>query len=214
MKVVSINGSPKGKNSNTNVMIESLEKGMQENNSEIVNIYLSEKDIQYCKGCYSCWFKTPGKCVINDQMAELLDIIRDVDILVFGTPLYFNNISGMLKVFFDRMTAAGGDPHKKNSKGDSQKVKIILVANCGFPYKEQFAVISLWIKHIAKMMQSELVGEFYTTNGKVLTSPTEEQKQSREKYLQYLENCGRQYSVGNDLTIEQKELMKNSILEF
>ena len=97
-------------------MIEALLQGFQSPVSEIFNIYLSEKTIKYCTGCYTCWFKTPGICVINDDMKELISLIDNSDILIFGTPLYFNNISGTLKVFFDRLTAAGGDPHKKTNK--------------------------------------------------------------------------------------------------
>jgi len=105
MKIVSINGSPKGKTSNTNVMIEALLKGFQSSDSEIHEILLSEKDIRYCKGCYSCWTKTPGRCIIDDDMKGLIEIMQGTDVFIIGTPLYFNNVSGTLKVFIDRLTA-------------------------------------------------------------------------------------------------------------
>jgi multimeric flavodoxin WrbA len=215
MRIVSFNGSPKGKDSNTNVMIEALAKGLTSNDSEIVNIYLADKGIQYCRGCYSCWSKTPGKCVINDDMKDMIELMRNTDLFIFGTPLYFNNISGTLKVFFDRLTCAGGDPHKKTVQQDGQiNPHLVMVSNCGFPYRTQFDVISLWIKNVSRMMQLSLVGEFYTTNGKVLTQPTDEQQQSRRNYLDYLEKCGKQYLERMILTDDQKKLQGKNILDF
>lgn len=215
MKIVAINGSPKGRDSNTNVMIEALLLGLQSPTSEIFNIYLSEKTIKYCNGCYTCWSKTPGICVINDDMKELISLIDNTDILIFGTPLYFNNVSGTFKVFFDRLTAAGGDPHKKTNKQQSSVIPhFIMMSNCGYPYRSQFDIISLWINNISKMLQSKLIGEFYTTDGRVLTKPTDEQKQSRSNYLTYLENCGKEYLLNMELKEEQKVLLKKCILDF
>jgi multimeric flavodoxin WrbA len=215
MKIVAINGSPKGRGSNTNIMIEVLLRGLKSPTSEIFNIYLSEKTIKYCTGCYSCWFKTPGICVIKDDMKELISLIDNTDILIFGTPLYFNNISGTLKVFFDRLTAMGGDPHKKTNKQHSVVVPhFIMMSNCGYPYRSQFDVISLWINNISKMLQSKLIGEFYTIEGKILTRPTDEQKKSRTNYLTYLENCGKEYLLNLELKEDQKALLKKSIIDF
>jgi multimeric flavodoxin WrbA len=215
MRIVSFNGSPKGKNSNTNVMIETLIKGMTSNESEIINIYLADKNIQYCRGCYSCWSKTPGKCVINDDMKEMIELMQNTDLFIFGTPLYFNNISGTLKVFFDRLTAAGGNPHKKTSQQNEKVVPhLIMVSNCGFPYRTQFDIISLWIRNVSQLMQLKLIGEFYTTNGKVLTQPTNEQELSRKNYLEYLEECGKQLFDNRMLTDNQKTLQSKNILDF
>ena len=213
MNIVSINGSPKGESSNTNVMIQEILYGMKSDSSIITNIYLSDKDIKYCKGCYSCWFKTPGNCIINDDMKEIINIIKNKDIIIFGSPLYFNNISGTLKVFFDRLTAMGGDPHNK-SNTNSITPHFIMVSNCGFPYKSQFDVISLWINNIAKMLQAQLIGEFYTTNGKVLSQPSKEQVESKNNYLSFLRECGQFYLNNYNLNDKLKSKMSMGILDF
>jgi len=58
-----------------------------------VSIFLAEKEINSCV--------TTGQCAINDDMAEVLLATEGADVLVLATPLYFDNISGMLKVYDD-----------------------------------------------------------------------------------------------------------------
>ena len=65
-------------------------------------VYLKDKKINPCLGCYTCWFRTPGTCVHQDDMPELLERRRHSDIIVYATPLYVYTVSGMMKDFMDR----------------------------------------------------------------------------------------------------------------
>jgi len=215
MKIIAINGSPRGEKSNTGVMIDAILKGLNAPGNKIENIYLTSKNIKYCTGCYSCWIKTPGKCIINDDMKNIIEQMAGADLIIFGSPLYFNNISGTLKVFFDRMTAAGGDPHKKtNIQTPGAALKFIMVSNCGFAHRSQFDAVSLWIKNVSKLMHANLIGEFYTANGRALTQPSNDQLKSRTAYLQFLESCGRQYLEYDVLDAAQKALLAGGVLDF
>ncbi len=214
MNVLSINGSPAGQASNTNIMIQAVLKGFESASNIISNIFLSEKHIEYCRGCHSCWFKTPGECVIHDDMTEIIIQIKHSDVVIFGSPLYFNNISGTLKVFFDRLTAMGGDP-RNNAAGENKKAtSFIMISNCGFPYRSQFDVVSLWINNISKMLQVNLIAEFYTTNGKVLTQANEDHACHRNNYLEFLAACGNDICNNGRLSDESKVLLTRDILEF
>ena len=66
MKILAINGSPKGKKSSTYIMVESFFKGAIEKGAETFHVLLSEKKINNCMGCFTCWNKTPGKCIFDD----------------------------------------------------------------------------------------------------------------------------------------------------
>jgi FMN-dependent NADH-azoreductase len=193
VRIVSFNGSPRGGAGNTQVMIDALLKGMRSEDSEITQVCLAENNIGYCAGCHCCWTRTPGRCAIDDDMKELLPLINGADIVILGSPLYFCAISGTLKVFIDRLTALGGDPRKATSGEPRAPSYLVMLSNCGFPDGRQFEATSTWIRAMSGMLGMGLLGEFYATNGKVLTSPAHEREQNRIAYLEYLENCGKSY---------------------
>jgi multimeric flavodoxin WrbA len=215
MRVVAINGSPKGSASNTEVMLRSLLDGFASNGDSIATIILADKNIRYCSGCYSCWSKTPGVCIHNDDMKGVLEQLEGANVLIIGSPIYLNNISGTLKVFFDRLTVAGGNPKDKTgNKNKTASPSYVMVSNCGYAARNQFDIVSLWINRVAAMAKGTVIGEFYTTTGKVLTSPTEEQSIARTKYLEYLTSCGRCLSQNMKLDRQSLLLTQNNILDF
>lgn len=65
-------------------------------------IKLSERQIKPCTGCFQCWVKTPGMCVINDQANEITGKIVNCDLLILLTPVTFGGYSSELKKMLDR----------------------------------------------------------------------------------------------------------------
>jgi multimeric flavodoxin WrbA len=214
MKIVALNGSPRGMRSGTAVMIEALLEGLTLQGSTAKHILLSDMTIAHCSGCYTCWSRTPGVCIHKDDMEGVISEIQDANVLVFGTPLYFNNVSGTLKDFFDRLTASAGDPRHKRDQEKSVAPGYIMVSNCGYPYRSQFDIVSLWINRVASMTKARLLAEFYTTDGKALSAPTGEQIDCRAKYIQFLKDCGSDLASDMRLTREHEELLTRSVLEF
>jgi putative NADPH-quinone reductase len=217
MKIVSINGSPNGKESVTNILVNAFLKGAREAGAETKNIFLSEKRIEYCKGCYTCWFKTPGHCIIKDDMSEVISEMKDANVIILASPLFFNNISGTLKVFIDRLTATGGDPHARDKdslkKGSNNSVrpKFVMISNCGFPERSQFEVISLWIKKMALLMQTEILCEVYVTQGRQLRT-IENQDVRVLNYLKLLEKCGKEIGGNLKLSYETGEQLEKNFI--
>ena len=82
MRIVAINGSPRGRASNTSVVVSALLKGAEKSGAETKQVFLAEKDIRYCRGCHSCWKETLGKCVIQDDMAGVLSLVAGASIFV------------------------------------------------------------------------------------------------------------------------------------
>lgn len=66
-------------------------------------VKLNEVNINECTGCFSCWLRTPGKCIFNDSMNELYSFILEYDRTVFVSSIKMGFISSKTKNFLDRM---------------------------------------------------------------------------------------------------------------
>lgn len=97
-KILLINGSSRKKN--TLHLLKSVENILVNEGfkCEIINLY--EEDIKFCSGCKHCILN--NGCIIKDDCNNIMKKIIDCDGLVIGTPVYLNNMSGILKTFFDR----------------------------------------------------------------------------------------------------------------
>jgi len=103
MKILGISGSPR--KGNTEWMVEKVLQGASEAGAPTELILLREMDIRLCQGCLVCEVGEdgkPGVCVINDDMQPLLGKMLGADAFVFGTPVYFYMLSGLLKNMMDR----------------------------------------------------------------------------------------------------------------
>jgi len=219
MKIVVINGSPRGKDGNTNVIVKSFLKGAQEVGAEARCIFLAEKEINHCRGCHICWTRGPGQCVISDDTLEILTIMGSANIIIFASPVYFGNISGMLKTFMDRMTMIGS-PHMENSaQNNDQHInpseqsvpKLMMISSCGFSDRSEFDVTSLWINKVAKKMNMKLIGEIYATNGKSFNASPETLDPKILDYLKLVETAGKEIATGMNLSAATKKLLEQLI---
>jgi multimeric flavodoxin WrbA len=106
MKIVAVMGSPKGKGSGYKVvrMIEDRMKAM--GNAEFAYIFLKDADLRPCTGCYVCMKKGEEKCPLKDDRAAIEQQLLEADGIILSTPLYVDNVSGLMKNFFDRFAYA------------------------------------------------------------------------------------------------------------
>lgn len=187
MKILSINGSPRGHSSNTNKMIIEILKGAEEKGAETEKILLSELDIKHCRGCFCCWMNKNNKCIINDDMEELIEKYTKSDIVIYGTPLFMDNVSSILKVFIDRCIAIVCPYMERDAKGEYRHVKsssfripkFVVVSNAAFPENSQFQVVSHYFKRLARSMHTEVIAEIYRGQGLLLALP----KHADDRYI-------------------------------
>lgn len=102
-KILILSGSPR-KNGNSDILCDEFMRGALESGNEVKKIRVAEKNVGYCKACYYCK-NSGGKCVINDDMAEILDEIIKADAIVLSSPVYFYSIDAQLKTVIDRTVA-------------------------------------------------------------------------------------------------------------
>ncbi|MDO4535267.1 MAG: flavodoxin family protein [Clostridium perfringens] len=99
MKNILLINCSKRKKNTYNLLIQSEKILKNYNfNTEIINLY--DYDIKFCLGCEHCILK--GGCVLNDDVNTLMEKLKNCHGLIIGTPVYLNNMSGILKTFIDR----------------------------------------------------------------------------------------------------------------
>ena len=209
MKITVVNGSPKAERGNTHVMVEAFLAGAREAGAEGEAVFLARRKIKPCMGCYTCWMKTPGKCAHEDDMEELLGKFISSDIVVFATPLYVDNVTGLMKNFLDRLIPIA-DPHwEKDEHGESRHLpryekptRFAVISNCGFPEQSHFQVLRLYFRRLARNMSGSVIAEIYRGGGALLTSSDPSLQTFVESYRQLVRKAGKEVAERFAITAE------------
>jgi len=124
MLVLGLQGSPR-KKGNTNYLLTEFMKEAERLGARIHVINAAKKNITPCIGCGSCEKK--GYCVTkNDDMTlEIYPLLREADVIVTASPIYFYNVTAQLKILIDRSQTLWsrryrlnlGDPGSKTRRG-------------------------------------------------------------------------------------------------
>ena len=123
-KIVILNGAGK-KNGNTAAMIKAFKEGAA--GSEITEFYLQTMDIHGCLDCGGCRRKekgSPEPCVQKDDMNQIYAAVREADVIVFASPVYWWDITGTLKTAIDRLYA----PLMNGSAGAPKKTVLLMTS--------------------------------------------------------------------------------------
>ena len=86
--------------SNSDLLAEAFEKGAEDAGHRVERIRLAGKEIRFCRGCLSC--QETRRCVIRDDAAAIVEQMKEADVLVFATPIYYYEMSGQMKTLLDR----------------------------------------------------------------------------------------------------------------
>jgi multimeric flavodoxin WrbA len=104
MKILAIHGSPRTIRSTTRILANFVLDGAAEAGAETEMIDLCDYHVTPCTACEGCSFN--GICVYDDDVPAIVDRMKDADGIVFASPVYLDNISGQMKLFFDRLADA------------------------------------------------------------------------------------------------------------
>ncbi len=110
MKNIVIINSSFRKGGNSEALAVQFFKGATEAGNNVKIINLRDIELKFCIGCLTC-LKT-GKCVHKDGVNELLPVVKNADVIVFATPVYYYCLSGQLKTFLDRLNPLYGQENK------------------------------------------------------------------------------------------------------
>ncbi len=156
MKVLVFNGSPK-KVSDTFRMTSAFLKGMRRTDYQDIKVLnVIDMDISPCRGCFGCWARDDGHCVIDDDMNGILDRYRQSDLVIWSFPLYVYSMPSHLKAVLDRtiplsrMTMVNSDRGsvRHESLTGLSHIRNLVICGCGFPdWKGNFDALRLMCRN-------------------------------------------------------------------
>ena len=206
MKILVINGSPKGERSETMKVTRAFLAGMGETYDYIDTMRVNVKP---CLGCYACWFQTPGKCIQQDDMAGIMEKLLASDLVIWSTPLYCYSVPSNMKALYDRLIPLGSHTQSVDEAGGTyhpgrQEIttNIMLISGCGFPNRENnyeamdFQFDRMFIKDCPRI---------YCLESPLLGIP--EAKPVADVYLEHVRKAGEEFRATGRISSETQALL-------
>ena len=120
-KILIVQGGGRSKG-NTAQLADAFRKGAEDAGHSVETVSLLKKEVKGCIGCNACRY---GKtCIQKDSFNEMVPMIKEADLLVFASPLYFWTISSRIKAFWERFYClAQEDPNSPLGRYEKYPVK-------------------------------------------------------------------------------------------
>jgi multimeric flavodoxin WrbA len=149
MKAVIFNGAKEG-DLTINAIEKTIAHQLTEKGWEVEPIELRNIQIAGCVGCFGCWVKTPGTCVIDDYGRETTRKAIQSDLMVWLTPVTFGGYSSELKKALDRIIPIllpyfqiyHGQIHHRMRYKKYPKLLVFGVQEPGLDYEETFVALA------------------------------------------------------------------------
>ena len=110
MKKVLVISTSLRQGSNSEQLADQFLKGAQSAGHQVTKIDLKQKDIKFCIGCLAC--HKCGSCILHDDMEHINDLMKQADVIVYATPVYFYEMSGQMKTLLDRTNPLYGSDYR------------------------------------------------------------------------------------------------------
>lgn len=198
MKILLINGSPKGELSNTYKLSKAFAGGISKAEAVICEeLTVKDLDIKPCRGCFACWKNSGGECVIQDDMKSVLEKMLWADLVIWSFGLYYFSVPGKLKTLIDRQLPLAMPFMDKTSESgshparyDTSEKKHVVISTCGFyTAKGNYDSVNSMFDHFLGKSNYETIycgqGELFRV--KELSARTDE-------YLGFVEQAGFEFA--------------------
>lgn len=214
MKVLILNGSPKVGRSNTLNITKAFVSGFP-SDTEVEQVDIYKSDIKPCLGCFSCWSKTPGECVIKDDMQEIYKKIEAYDVIIESFPLYFFGMPSGVKAMTDRclpfmlpymgnIASGSASFHELRNEAMHEK-RLVVISTCG--YVETAPMFPALLKEYDLICGEGGYTPIICPEGELFIA--EKAKRQREGYLSDIKNAGAEFS--QNLSLSDETMKKISV---
>ncbi len=211
MKIIAVNGSAR-KNWNTHILLTKALEGAESAGAqtELVNLY--DLDYKGCIGCLGCKVKgsnTLGRCAVKDGLSPVLDKIDESDGFILGSPIYFGDVTAMMRAFWERLMFQhlNYDDYTKPFISGTKNTALIYTMNVPEAMLEQVGLT-------AKFQSNEMMMKAYFGHSAYMTCTETlqandygkyhlagfdeaQRKERREKV--FPEDCRKAYELGKSL---------------
>jgi multimeric flavodoxin WrbA len=202
LKILSFNASPRKEKGMTEALLEVFLGSAEASGAEVERHYVIDLDVKGCRGCFNCWFTTPGRCVHRDDMDWILPKMAEADVLVYGTPVYHYNIIHYLQRMRERtlplsmpeMYVKDGVTHHPNREPRERPQRRVVVSVCGFPDLVNFNQVRGLFPNAVKILLPASQMLYDEQGRKVLSG-----------FLESVKRAGREIVETGDVSQETRE---------
>ena len=150
-KIVILNGSPR-RNGNTSSLVKSFTEGAESAGHTVTEFFLQDMNIRGCRGCFGGHSSQDSPCVQKDDMDKIYPAVKESDVVVLASPLYYWNMSGQLRTAVDRLFAIEeGDGNLLRGHGRSSA---LLMAAEGSGFED----VLLYYDHLTEHLKWQNLG--------------------------------------------------------
>jgi multimeric flavodoxin WrbA len=139
MKITCVIASPRPKG-NTAAVANRFCDAAEKLGASVQRYSLNTLQFKGCQGCMGCKTKS-DKCVLQDDLAEVLESVAGGDVLVMATPIYLWDVTGLLRSFIERTYSyfVPDFPTAANPSRLSSGKKLVFIQTQGQPHENLFA---------------------------------------------------------------------------
>ena len=141
MKTVCVLGSPRPKGNSSTIAKYFCDK-IESLGANVQTFALNKMTYKGCQACMTCKTKL-DRCVLQDDLTEVLDSLREADVLVMATPVYFSDVTSQMKGFIDRVYSFLTPDYRESSEKSrfSPGKTLVFIQVQGRPDENKFADI-------------------------------------------------------------------------
>jgi multimeric flavodoxin WrbA len=163
MKISCLIGSPR-KNSNSAAIAARFTETAASLGAQTETVVLNQLTYRGCQGCMSC--KTSSEtCVLKDDLANVLESLKNADIVVMAMPVYCSDVPGQVKCFLDRTYSymKPGYLSESNPSRVPLGKKLVFILTQGAPVEDLFADVPQ--RYLGFLKRSMGFGETHLIRG-------------------------------------------------
>ena len=103
MKITILNGNPNADNVKFDNYLKELSDLLKSSKHTVTILQLRDIDVRYCIGCFGCWVKTPGECIVADGSRDICREYINSDLVLFASPVIMGFTSALLKKAHEKL---------------------------------------------------------------------------------------------------------------